>query len=244
MSPHQPNDGAVTGIRVARRFLRKDYMDLHIGDRVHGVSENCEYTGTVMYITTNSAKIHRDGLISDNWICDKREDGGWGSDCRSGCLTIINSTSNMTLNPGDRVYGEYSGIHYVATVISVGPYSASLRRDDQTSGQWGVTKIGIRWGANGSDGVLINISNFANTLIKPVTNTQGGTMQSLKEKLIQSQLSEPEKTFRANGVTDSCGNLTAEGGPLFTMFLLKKFGNEFKTTIDNLAEKPETAEGK
>jgi hypothetical protein len=43
--------------------------------------------------------------------------------------------------------------------------------------------------------------------------------------------SEPERSFIKAGVMDTNGQLTSEGRELWTEFLIRKFGAEFKTEV-------------
>lgn len=62
---------------------------------------------------------------------------------------------------------------------------------------------------------------------------------SLVQKYRDSQLTEPIKTLKAEGVLNNEGNFTRDGWDLFTQWLLKKFGDEFKTdVVDKLVEQP------
>ena len=65
-------------------------------------------------------------------------------------------------------------------------------------------------------------------------------IQSLKEKFVNLFLTEPEKTFRKAGITNGDGLLTQNGGEIFSVWLLKKFGDEFKTAVvDELVKEQE-----
>lgn len=64
------------------------------------------------------------------------------------------------------------------------------------------------------------------------------TPMNLKEKFITAFLSEPEKTFRKEGITNGDGFLTSDGTQLFLSYLLQKFGADFKKdVVDLLVEK-------
>lgn len=54
---------------------------------------------------------------------------------------------------------------------------------------------------------------------------------NLIEKAKLAFKGEPEKTFIKAGVMDSNENLTADGQALFLTYLLKKNGDDFKTTV-------------
>lgn len=71
--------------------------------------------------------------------------------------------------------------------------------------------------------------------------TNKSNMSNLKEKFVQIFLSEPEKSFRKAGITNSDGILTEEGQEVFLTWVLKKYGPEFKTDVVDplLAEEKE-----
>ena len=54
---------------------------------------------------------------------------------------------------------------------------------------------------------------------------------NLKEKFAQMFLSEPEKSFRKAGITNSDGVLTDDGQVVFLSYLLKREGATFKTEV-------------
>jgi hypothetical protein len=290
-------------------------MQLNVGDRVNSIC-GCgshTYNGTVVRVNGIIAHIQRDdfdkGVL---WIVHQKSDGSWGSDGESGTLGFLPKGS-ILLTVGSRVHGEWGiGNNYDATVVSLGTNTACVNIDGHpSSSQWGITKKGTEWGANGPDGILtmlpdepiarsllvgdkvrgiINGSVYAGVvsaingteatilkeglsifpifvwkrtdgtwgaqrsegtlkLIPLISSTStltnsGEPMSTLREKFTQSQLTEPEKTFRANGITDSNGTLTSEGSFLFLEFMLREFGNEFKAAIDPLIDKPETSSSK
>jgi len=66
--------------------------------------------------------------------------------------------------------------------------------------------------------------------------TNNTIMTTLKQKFTNLFLSEPEKSYRKAGITNSDGILTSEGQEIFLTWLLKK-NPEFKTeVVDQLLE--------
>lgn len=51
------------------------------------------------------------------------------------------------------------------------------------------------------------------------------------EKFALAFKSEPEKTFIKAGIMDTKGNLTSDGREIWTQWLVKKFGDDFKTEV-------------
>ncbi len=66
-------------------------------------------------------------------------------------------------------------------------------------------------------------------------------MKTLKEKFALKFKKEPEKSFIKAGILDMNENLTEEGREVFESYLLKKFGEDFKTEVVDpiLSEKDE-----
>ena len=56
-------------------------------------------------------------------------------------------------------------------------------------------------------------------------------MSNLKEKFLLGFLKEPEKSFRKAEITNGDGFLTDDGVKVFLGFLLKEFGDKFKTEV-------------
>lgn len=54
---------------------------------------------------------------------------------------------------------------------------------------------------------------------------------NLQERVAIAFKGEPEKSFIKAGVMNIDGTLTVEGREVWTAFLVKKFGDEFKTTV-------------
>lgn len=63
-----------------------------------------------------------------------------------------------------------------------------------------------------------------------VTSSQSSNM-NLKEKFSLAFKGEPEKSFIEAGVMNSDESLTTDGKELFLSYLLKKNGDDFKTTV-------------
>lgn len=61
-------------------------------------------------------------------------------------------------------------------------------------------------------------------------NTTSENM-NLVEKFKLASKTEPEKTFIKAGIMSMDGTLTTEGRDLWTAFLVKKFGDDFKTEV-------------
>lgn len=71
--------------------------------------------------------------------------------------------------------------------------------------------------------------------------TKKNIMTNLLQQFRLSIKGEPEKTFIKAGIIDNEEKFTPEGKELFNAFLLKKFGNDFKTEIvDPLVAAQET----
>jgi hypothetical protein len=66
-----------------------------------------------------------------------------------------------------------------------------------------------------------------------ISTTKEGTKMSLSltERFKQKFLAEPSKSFVKAGITDINGSLTSEGLRLLDLWLLKKFGAEFKGEV-------------
>ena len=74
---------------------------------------------------------------------------------------------------------------------------------------------------------------------KEISMNEETVKTSLVQKYRDSQLTEPIKTLKAAGVLNNEGSFTRDGWDLFTQWLLKKFGDEFKTeVVDKLVEQP------
>ena len=58
-----------------------------------------------------------------------------------------------------------------------------------------------------------------------------GIVMNLKEKFALAFKSEPEKSFREAGITDSNDLFTPDGQIIFLSWLLKKHGEEFKKEV-------------
>lgn len=54
---------------------------------------------------------------------------------------------------------------------------------------------------------------------------------SIKQKFAEIFMSEPNKSFRKAGITNSDYSLTTEGQDIFLQWLLKKNGDAFKTEV-------------
>lgn len=65
------------------------------------------------------------------------------------------------------------------------------------------------------------------SLIKSNSNA----MTSLKEKFALAFKGEPEKSFIKAGVMNTDESLTTDGKEIFLAYLLKKNGDDFKTTV-------------
>ncbi len=66
------------------------------------------------------------------------------------------------------------------------------------------------------------------TLIKPESNQSN---MNLSEKFALVFKGEPEKSFIKAGVMNADESLTTDGQKLFMAYLLKKNGDDFKTTV-------------
>lgn len=90
--------------------------------------------------------------------------------------------------------------------------------------------------------------NFDFTLAKK-HRFMGGVQQFIKQPKEKSKMaklistfknifmSEPEKSFRKAGILEEDGTFTKEGCDVFALWLLKKFGDEFKTdVVDKMIE--------
>lgn len=64
-----------------------------------------------------------------------------------------------------------------------------------------------------------------------IINSKITNNMNLLEKFALMSKGEPEKSFIKAGVMEMNGKLTEDGKQLFFMFLLKKFGAEFKTEV-------------
>lgn len=64
---------------------------------------------------------------------------------------------------------------------------------------------------------------------------------TLKERFQMLTKGEPEKSFIKAGIMDMSGSLTADGRELWTQWLVKKFGDDFKKEVVDpiLAEEEE-----
>lgn len=62
-------------------------------------------------------------------------------------------------------------------------------------------------------------------------NNSNNKNMGIIEKFTGMFLSEPEKTFRKAGITNNEGMLTEEGRVIFSGFLLKKYGDDFKKEV-------------
>lgn len=57
------------------------------------------------------------------------------------------------------------------------------------------------------------------------------SIKNMKEKFVTMFLSEPEKSFRKAEITNGDGMLTDDGQKIFLSWMLKKYGNDFKTEV-------------
>ncbi len=65
---------------------------------------------------------------------------------------------------------------------------------------------------------------------RSINKINAGNM-TLKEKFALAFKSEPEKSFIKAGIMNSDESLTSEGRELWTAWLVRKFGAEFKTDV-------------
>lgn len=56
-------------------------------------------------------------------------------------------------------------------------------------------------------------------------------MATLKSIWRNLNASEPEKSFRKAGIVNDSGELTSEGYEIFSSYLLKRFGDDFKKEV-------------
>ena len=79
-------------------------------------------------------------------------------------------------------------------------------------------------------------------IIKSSVNSNA--MTSLKEKFALAFKGEPEKSFIKAGVMNSDESLTTDGKEVFLAYLLKKNGDDFKTTVIDPILAAEAADAK
>lgn len=70
--------------------------------------------------------------------------------------------------------------------------------------------------------------------------TTNNTTMNLKQKFTNLFLTEPEKSYRKAGITNSDGILTSEGQEIFLTYLLKKDTNFKSEVVDQLLKDEET----
>jgi hypothetical protein len=126
-----------------------------------------------------------------------------------------------TLKIGDRVKGLDNGQPFTATVYDLyATNCGSLKRDDGKNGS------GVSIPAYGSGWAFSNLSTYSLEII-----SSSSSDMTLQQKLVLAFKSEPEKSFIKAGITNIDGSFTSEGLQVFTAWLLKKYGNDFKAEV-------------
>lgn len=129
--------------------------------------------------------------------------------------------SKVILKKGDRISGCVDGKSFTGVVYEIKSENCgTIKRDDGKQGS------GCDIPDYGSGWKFDNLENYNLKLISTNKNNM-----TLIEKFALMSKGEPEKSFIKTGVMEMNGKLTEDGKQLFLMFLLKKFGPEFKTEV-------------